>query len=326
MRFEHSALFADRRGEAIEFRQLLWSSAQSPWSGFPLERARIPAVGVLKEFAVPEMLLGLCVAGSAEIDVRGTRAQYRLALPGTFALLARGDRQDPIAWRGAHEILYLTLGQVELRQLIGHDIDSAELSVVPQYAARDPHIMRLLLSMHEEVLAGCPTGRIYGESLSLALASYVLASYSRKGVPQPRPQSVFSSSQASHLRDYLRLNLKRDVTLTELAQQVGLSSHYFSVLFKNTFGTTPHHYLLCARVREGQQLLTTSRLPICEVALELGFSDQSHFTQVFRKLTGLTPRRYRRTHLTRDTEPPPIAGKRQARLSGATIIGRSTTP
>ena len=105
----------------------------------------------------------------------------------------------------------------------------------------------------------------------------------------------FSAAQAARLEEYIRVDLRCDKTLGELADLVGLSPHYFSFLFKNTFGVAPHHYLLSERIHEGQKLLATRRLSVCEVALELGFSDQSHFTQVFRKVTGTTPKRYQRS-------------------------------
>ena len=77
---------------------------------------------------------------------------------------------------------------------------------------------------------------------------------------------------------------------------LGLSAHHFSMLFKQTFGTSPHRYVLLERIRESQKLLASSRrrIPISAVALEMGFADQSHFTHVFRTITGTTPGRYQR--------------------------------
>jgi AraC family transcriptional regulator len=83
--------------------------------------------------------------------------------------------------------------------------------------------------------------------------------------------------------------------VSELADQVNLSPHYFSLLFKRTFGISPHRYVLQQRIREAQRQLASGRMDISELALHLGFSDQSHFSRAFRRLTGMTPQRYRRS-------------------------------
>ena len=172
--------------------------------------------------------------------------------------------------------------------------DLANIGPIPsQHAISDPQVLRLLANMHEEVQSGCPGGKTYSEALSLALASYLLARCA-KAVHVERSAITFSHAQAARLQDFIQANRTRDIALSELADLVGLSAHYFSFLFKNTFRVAPHHYLLRERIHEGQKLLVSGRLSICEVALALGFSDQSHFTHVFRKVTGITPRRYQR--------------------------------
>jgi AraC family transcriptional regulator len=62
--------------------------------------------------------------------------------------------------------------------------------------------------------------------------------------------------------------------------------------FKHSLGVSPHRYVLGERICEAKQRLATRRMSISEVALSLGFSDQSHFSQTFRKFTGTTPKRF----------------------------------
>jgi len=101
-----------------------------------------------------------------------------------------------------------------------------------------------------------------------------------------------SPTQLQRVREYIRANLGCDIGLAELAHQVGLSPRYFSVLFKRALGASPHHFVLRERIDEAQRLLAAGQMPISEVALNLGFADQSHFSQAFRKITGTTPKRY----------------------------------
>jgi AraC family transcriptional regulator len=106
---------------------------------------------------------------------------------------------------------------------------------------------------------------------------------------------ALSPMQVSRVREYIRAHLASDLGLAKMAGQVNLSPHYFSMLFKHAVGVSPHHYVLQERIREGQRLLAVGGTSISELALNLGFSDQSHFSRAFRRMTGTTPKRYQRT-------------------------------
>jgi AraC family transcriptional regulator len=102
-----------------------------------------------------------------------------------------------------------------------------------------------------------------------------------------------STARAGRICEYIRAHLASDIGVAELAGLVNLSPHYFSMLFKHAFGVPPHQFVLQERITAAQRLLASGRMPICELAINLGFADQSHFSRAFRKVTGMTPRRYR---------------------------------
>ncbi len=103
---------------------------------------------------------------------------------------------------------------------------------------------------------------------------------------------TLSPMQVRRVSEYVRANLACNMRLAELADQVSLSPHYFSMLFKHSLGVSPHHYVLRECISEAQKRLAGGRVSISQLALSLGFSDQSHFSQTFRKMTGTTPKRY----------------------------------
>ena len=117
------------------------------------------------------------------------------------------------------------------------------------------------------------------------------------GLPPRRLQRVFS-----HIRE----NIGRELSVTELAQVVGMSQYYFSKLFKMSTGTTPHQYVMRQRVERAQELLRETQTPLAHVATQVGFETQSHFTSVFRRLVGATPKHYREMHqlAPQDLEQP----------------------
>jgi AraC-like DNA-binding protein len=95
--------------------------------------------------------------------------------------------------------------------------------------------------------------------------------------------------------DYIMAHLAENIELQALADIAGLSRFHFARMFKQSAGTPPHHYLMQRRLERAQKLLAESNLSIAQIALESGFSDQSHFTHRFRLHFGITPRSFRRS-------------------------------
>lgn len=93
--------------------------------------------------------------------------------------------------------------------------------------------------------------------------------------------------------EFIERNLESEIGLTEIAAQVGMSKDYFSKLFKRSTGKTPYQYLIARRIHRAKRLLQSTNLPLSEIALQAGFSSQSHLTMQFRLTTGTTPRRFR---------------------------------
>ena len=82
-------------------------------------------------------------------------------------------------------------------------------------------------------------------------------------------------------------------TLAELARTAGLSRYHFLRTFKSVTGITPHQWLLRGRLRDAAQRLVTSRAPVTDIALDVGFEDLSNFIRSFRAEFGVSPSRYR---------------------------------
>jgi RpiB/LacA/LacB family sugar-phosphate isomerase len=129
------------------------------------------------------------------------------------------------------------------------------------------------------------------------------------GLPPRRLQRVFA-----HIRE----NVARGLSVSDLAQVVGMSQYYFSKLFKMSTGITPHQYVMRQRVERAQEHLRESRMALAEIATQVGFETQSHFTSVFRRLVGATPKRYREMHQASPLVPVPSQEQQQSEERKAT--------
>ena len=93
--------------------------------------------------------------------------------------------------------------------------------------------------------------------------------------------------------EYLHAHFGRNLTLAQVAQAAGVHPVYLGQIFRQEFGETLGEYLNRIRVRAATERLANTDLPLGAIALDLGFYDQSHFTKVFRQLTGVTPGAFR---------------------------------
>jgi AraC-like DNA-binding protein len=98
------------------------------------------------------------------------------------------------------------------------------------------------------------------------------------------------------VREFIEANVTRKIRIDTLASMAGLSKEHFSRVFKQTFGSAPHRYVLGLRVALAANLIRTTERALADVSLEAGFADQSHLTRTFAKLMGDTPSNFRRRH------------------------------
>jgi transcriptional regulator GlxA family with amidase domain len=90
--------------------------------------------------------------------------------------------------------------------------------------------------------------------------------------------------------EYIEAHLDQKIGLEALAAMAGLSTHHFARAFHQSVGMPPHSYLLSRRLDRAERMLRETELPLSEIAVATGFSDQSHLARHFRRRTGMSPR------------------------------------
>ena len=92
---------------------------------------------------------------------------------------------------------------------------------------------------------------------------------------------------------YMEANLGLHIPLRQLAEIAHLSVEHFCRAFKGSFGERPRAYLMRRRMAYAKELMLSTNLPLSQVALACGMADQAHFSNVFRRMTGKPPSRWR---------------------------------
>ena len=115
--------------------------------------------------------------------------------------------------------------------------------------------------------------------------------------------SALKESENRHInrcKNYVYAHLHRKLQVQDIASAIGLEPNYLSGLFKKNEGITLKEYIINAKVKLIQNLLTYSDYSYIEIASYLGFSSQSHMGDRFRRVTGMTPRKYREKYQKED--------------------------
>ncbi|MDO5010188.1 MAG: AraC family transcriptional regulator, partial [Intestinibacter bartlettii] len=92
---------------------------------------------------------------------------------------------------------------------------------------------------------------------------------------------------------YINEHYNENINLETVANIVHLNPSYFSSIFKKEVGVSFSNYLNKIRIEQSKLLLKNTDSSIVEIALEVGFEDQSYFSKVFKNLTKMTPKQYR---------------------------------
>ena len=150
-----------------------------------------------------------------------------------------------------------------------------------------------------EGVASAPLEHLWADETALQLIADVLeAGFARHGVPRKRRRNgtdADHTDRAEAAKTYLASRLAEPVALDEVARAVHASPFHFARLFRQHTGVPVHRYLTQLRLRASLERLAAGAKDLTALALDLGFSSHSHFTDAFRRQFGRPPRALRKT-------------------------------
>jgi AraC family transcriptional regulator len=119
------------------------------------------------------------------------------------------------------------------------------------------------------------------------------------GWPSPAHQEIgtLPLSRLRRVTDYIREHLDQDLTLAQLGAVVYMSPYHFARLFQRSTGLPPHRFVVRERIDHAATLLAAPELSIARISQVVGFRTPSHFSTVFRRIMGVTPRAHRARYL-----------------------------
>lgn len=168
------------------------------------------------------------------------------------------------------------------------------VTISSSFDSRDIACEHLVLELAEEAAQPAhPAQELAVSSVANALAVRLLARFTTTNLDVPRPGSL-SIQAVARVRSYIEENVGERISLEDLARIAQVSRFHFARQFRLRTGQSPMGYLLRARIERAKQMLGDSAMKVAEIAVALGFADQSHFTRTFRRFVGVPPSEYRR--------------------------------
>lgn len=220
------------------------------------------------------------------------RVRVERVYPGDVVIVPAHVGQGA-KWNTAGEFISFAFEPLALVQAFDPAIAPSELTLVPQFATQDLLVLQLGFTLKKLLVRGEPIDSLYWESLTHTLAIHLLQQYGTRSLPTKSYPHGLSQHCLEQLIDYINAHLDSDLSLNQLAQRLDMSPHYFSQLFKQSTGLSPHQYIIQCRINRAKALLRNTQQPIAEIAYQVGFANQSHLTRHFKRAVGTTPHQFR---------------------------------
>ncbi len=292
-----NALASLRRPQLISIEEILNARPQQPiattrargWNGVTVDLHR-PYFGCAESYAgLDHHLIGYCPSGSAKLtQSRGGAVHTSTITAGISYIMPAGCKST---WEGdsglSARLRIPTSLIVSAAEQLGRQ-NHVEIRNV--FQVRDLVIERfaqmLLVEMDRKAH---PAQALIADAISTALAAHMLRSYNVFEVVEYTPERALGKLEIVRLTEFIEENLDRTISLEDLASVVNVSRFHFSRLFKRSTGSTAISFVEQCRIRRAQSLIIDTDMPLAEIALAVGFVDQSHFTRRFHRHVGCTP-------------------------------------
>jgi AraC family transcriptional regulator len=277
------------------FEQYLHSEAELVLNGIRIcGSVYQPPIDRVVDPGVSEHQISLQITNKEYLERRldGGKLQFADANPGALNFFP-AHREVEFRWTTQVELLSIYVPPFLIEQAANERGDhiSQTIELLDRFAIRDPFLEQLARTFKAELEQSNASDRLYLESLQTALIGYLLRHHCSVTVTAAPLSGGLGASKLQQIIDYIHCHLSQEISLIDLANVAQVSVHHFGKLFKQSTGITPHQYVLQCRIEQAKKLLAT-QLSLVEISQLVGFYDQSHFINVFRRYTYLTPKQY----------------------------------
>jgi AraC family transcriptional regulator len=250
--------------------------------------------------SVSEPFLAWTMSGEVEFQERENNRPWitHRIKKGSFFLTSGGAPYD-CRWKAVTSEPFETMAvfiefpllERALEEVFGADAAHARLRDVSAF--NDVALDSLMERLREELMRR-KASPLFVQGIAHAIAIHLARNYAET-VKEPRSgSSSLPGYKLRQITDWMAERVVEEFNLDRLAAQAGLSKFHFDRLFKSATGVSPSRYHINLRMNLARRLLRETRKSVVEIALDVGYTNPSHFAQRFRRETQLSPSDYRR--------------------------------
>jgi AraC family transcriptional regulator len=217
---------------------------------------------------------------------------------GSFFLTSGGAPYD-CRWKAVTSEPFESMGvfielpllQRAFEEVFGADAANVRLRDVSAFT--DVVLNSLMERLRDELMRRMASP-LFVQGIAQIIAIHLARNYSEMASGSRSVSPSLPGYKLQRITEWMAENVAEEFNLDRLAAQTGLSRFYFNRLFKSAMGVSPSHYHINLRMDEAKRLLRETKQSVVAVALDVGYANPSHFAQLFRRETGLSPSDYRR--------------------------------
>ncbi|MBW4541344.1 MAG: AraC family transcriptional regulator [Myxacorys chilensis ATA2-1-KO14] len=199
-----------------------------------------------------------------------------------------------ICWDQEIDFTHFYLDPAFVAQVAHETVDPDRVEIQFEPKRSDALVYQICQALRSDLDTGGSGNGFYGDSMATALAAHLLRRYSTRRLTFREYEDGLSKFKLKQAIEYIHAHLGENLSLAAIADELDMSQYYFCRLFKRSTGISPHQYLIQQRVERAKQLLRQPERTITAIALECGFSNQSHFAKHFGKLVEISPKQFRK--------------------------------
>jgi AraC family transcriptional regulator len=237
--------------------------------------------------------------------------RHRACVRGHHVSVIPGNQPHAISCQRQADMVVIGLQRAFFEEKAREALDCAAPRLVERYAAVDPFLRAVANTLRSEFRMQRNPSPAYLESLAGVVAIHLARNYC-DGAAMTHPERGLAPHKLNRVQAFIQAHVSEGIRVSQLAEIVHMSLYHFARMFKLATGQPPHLYITIQRIEHAKALLRDSSLPLVVVAARVGFQTQEHFTNVFHRYAGVTPRVYRLSCRSARAVPTPTAAREWA--------------